>query len=276
MSQKDDEKFIKQYRIKPEKNSLKLSETPTQEKPSMDRKAGDLLLSEIHEDLKMLQNRLYAESKKSILVVIQAMDTGGKDGTIRKVFGPLNPQGVRVHSFKQPNPKEVAHDFLWRIHSCTPKHGMITIFNRSHYEDVLIQRVHKLVPNDIIERRYEHINNFEYLLRDSNTHVIKFFLHISKEEQKRRIQARLDLPEKNWKFTSSDIAERKFWDEYMKTYEIAINNCSTTHAPWYVIPSDKKWWRNIIIATILRSHLKALNCEFPAPEPDLDKVVIPD
>ncbi len=270
-----DEKFIKNYRITP-KDKVDLSKTPTLEKPDMKRSDGDTFLAEIHDDLKLLQNRLYAEGKKSILVVIQAMDTGGKDGTIRKVFGPLNPQGVRVHSFKQPNPKEISHDFLWRIHTCTPKHGMITIFNRSHYEDVLIQCVHKLAPKEVIERRYTHINNFEYLLHDSNTHVIKLFLHISKDEQKKRIQDRLDKAEKNWKFTSSDIAERKFWDQYMKTYELAINNCSTEHAPWYVIPGDKKWWRNIIIARIIRSHLNKLHCEFPAPEPNLDKVIIPE
>ncbi len=275
MDKNNDDKFIKQYRVS-SKKKIHLKDTPTAEKPPFRRTDGDIYLSEIHEDLKLLQNRLYAESKKSILVVIQAMDTGGKDGTIRKVFGPLNPQGVRVHSFKQPNPKENAHDFLWRIHSCTPKHGMITIFNRSHYEDVLIQRIHKLAPESVIERRYDHINNFEYLLRDSNTHVIKLFLHISKDEQKKRIQDRLDKSDKNWKFTSSDIAERKFWDQYMKTYEIAINKCSTEHAPWYVIPADKKWWRNIIIARIIRAHLNNLHCEFPAAEPNLDKIIIPE
>ena len=275
MSKTDEEKFIEKYRVH-SGNKAKLNDIATSEKPPMKRKEGDEFLAEIHEELKLLQNRLYAESKKSLLVVIQAMDTGGKDGTIRKVFGPLNPQGVRVHSFKQPNTKEVAHDFLWRIHSCTPKHGMITIFNRSHYEDVLVQRVHKLVDEKILDRRYDHINNFEYLLHDSNTHVIKLFLHISKDEQRKRIQARLDTPEKNWKFTTADIAERKFWNSYMNTYEIALNKCSTKHAPWYIIPANKKWWRNIIIARILRSHLEALNCEFPAPEANLDKVIIPD
>ena len=275
MHKDNDAKFIREYRVSPKKK-IHLSQIPTKEHPPVKHAEAITVLAGIHEDLKLLQNRLYAESKKSLLVVIQAMDTGGKDGTIRKVFGPLNPQGVRVHSFKQPNPKEVSHDFLWRIHTCTPKHGMITIFNRSHYEDVLIHRVHKLDPLEVIERRYDHINNFEYLLHDSNTHVIKLFLHISKEEQKKRIQERIDQPEKNWKFTSSDIAERKFWDQYMNAYEIAINKCSTTHAPWYVIPADRKWWRNIIISRIIRSHLSNLNCEFPPPEPNLNKVVIPE
>lgn len=232
------------------------------------------LLAEEHEQLKALQNLLYADNSKSVLIVFQAMDTGGKDGTIRKVLGPLNPQGVRVHSFKKPNPKEMGHDFLWRIHTCTPKHGMIHVFNRSHYEDVLIARVHNLAPAKIIEDRYRHINNFEDLLADSGTLILKFFLNISKEEQNKRLQERLDIPEKNWKFSSADMKERNYWDDYMKTYEKALQKCSTKQAPWYVIPANRKWQRNLIIAKILRHKLQKLNCKYPQPEKGLKDIII--
>ena len=275
MTTNDEKKFAAKYQVSPH-GKLNLLEVPTREKPTMSREEAEKFLTQIHMDLKLQQNALYAESKKSLLIVLQAMDTGGKDGTIRKVLGPLNPQGVRVYSFKQPNSKEVSHDFLWRIHTCTPKHGMIHVFNRSHYEDVLIAKVHKLASSDVINRRYTHINNFEALLNDSNTQVIKFFLHISKNEQKKRLQERLDIPQKNWKFSSSDVVERKFWENYMKVYSKALKKCSTKDSPWYVIPADKKWWRNIIVSRIIRYHIGKFNCKFPEPESNLDAVVIPE
>ncbi len=263
----------KKFRV-PRTGKFKLSSIDPDLKIGFDKNDAVDLLAKEHEKLKALQNLLYADNSRSVLIVFQAMDTGGKDGTIRKVLGPLNPQGVRVHSFKQPNPKEMGHDFLWRIHDCTPKHGMIHVFNRSHYEDVLIARVHKLADSKTIEKRYTHINNFEELLADSGTLILKFFLNITFDEQKKRLQERLDIPEKNWKFSSSDMKERNYWDDYMQTYEKALNKCSSPHAPWYVIPANCKWQRNLIIAKILRRSLEKLNCKYPEPEQGLENIVI--
>lgn len=261
----------------PPKGNIKLKEIKSRIKhPPIDKEESLQILHEENQKLKILQNLLYAENKHSVLIVFQATDTGGKDGTIRKVFGPLNPQGVRVHSFKGPNGKELSHDFLWRIHACTPKKGMIHIFNRSHYEDVLIARVRELADHKTIEKRYKHINNFEELLADSGTLILKFFLHISKEEQKERLQERLDIPEKNWKFSSADLKERAFWDDYQKAFELALNECSTKYAPWFVIPADRKWYRNIMIAKIVRHYMEELNCQYPEAEKDLKSIVIPN
>jgi len=267
------QKLEKQYRV-PASGKFSLADYSPDEKGDIGKEEAVKILQEDQKWLSQEQNVLYAEGKHSLLIVLQAMDTGGKDGTIRTVFSSLNPQGVRVHSFKGPNPKEMAHDFLWRIHSCTPKKGMIHIFNRSHYEDVLIARVHKLAPEEIITRRYEHINHFEALLADSGTRIIKFFLHISKEEQKRRLQARLDDPQKHWKFSSSDLKERDYWEDYQKTYEAALKKCSTPRAPWYVIPANLKWRRNLLVTKIIRHHMEALKCRYPASEPGLDKIVL--
>jgi PPK2 family polyphosphate:nucleotide phosphotransferase len=226
--------------------------------------------------LRDLQNVLYAEGKHALLIVLQAMDAGGKDGTIRHVMGGLNPQGVHVASFKVPTPRELAHDFLWRIHQRTPGRGEIAIFNRSHYEDVLVVRVHNLVPEEVWSARYEHINAFERLLADSGVTILKFFLHISKEEQKERFEKRLRDPRKNWKFARGDLRERALWDDYMAAFEDALSRCSTDWAPWYIVPADRKWYRNLIISRILVETLKSLDMRYPPGEPDLDQVVIPD
>lgn len=224
-----------------------------------------------------LQQRLYAENKRSLLIVLQAMDTGGKDGTIKHVFSGVNPQGCRVWSFKKPSEEESNHDFLWRYHQKTPQRGMITIFNRSHYEDVLIVRVKNLVPEEVWRKRYHVINEFEQMLTLSNISVIKFFLHISKDEQKRRLESRLEDPDKRWKFSSNDVKERLLWDDYQMAFEDAINNCSTESAPWYVVPANKKWYRNLVIARAIADTLEAMNPQFPpAVEEELKNITIPD
>ena len=224
--------------------------------------------------LESLQEVLYAEGKHKVLVVLQAMDTGGKDGTIRHVFDGTNPQGVKVASFKKPTPEELAHDYLWRVHAHTPGSGEITVFNRSHYEDVLVVRVHNLVPEQRWSGRYEHINGFERALADEGTTIVKFFLHISKSEQRRRLQARLDTPDKQWKFSKGDLAERQRWDEYVDAYEAALSKTSTSHAPWYVIPADRKWYRNLAISQILVDTLNGFDMSFPPPEDDLTGIVV--
>jgi PPK2 family polyphosphate:nucleotide phosphotransferase len=223
-----------------------------------------------------LQERLYAENKRSLLIVLQAIDTGGKDGTIKHVFEGVNPQGCRVWSFKKPSDEEASHDFLWRYHQRAPQRGMITIFNRSHYEDVLIVRVKQLVPEEVWRKRYHVINEFEQMLTLNNITVIKFFLHISKDEQKRRLESRLQDPNKRWKFSSNDIKERLLWDDYQKAFEDAINNCSTAYAPWYVVPANNKWYRNLVIARTIADTLEAMNPQYPAAEQGLEKIVIPD
>jgi PPK2 family polyphosphate:nucleotide phosphotransferase len=202
------------------------------------------------------------------------MDAGGKDGTIRHIFSGVNPQGCAVTSFKSPSTIERAHDFLWRVHAAAPANGMIGIFNRSHYEDVLIVRVHNLVPKDVWSKRYAHICEFEKLLSDSGTTILKFFLHISKDEQKKRLQARLDDPQKHWKFNVEDLAERKLWDEYMEAFDDALEKTSTRYAPWYVVPSDRKWFRNWVISDTIVHALEDMRLKFPDPAPGLDKVKI--
>lgn len=228
------------------------------------------------ERIRELQSRLYAEHTSSLLIVLQAMDTGGKDGTIRGVFQGVNPQGCQVWSFKAPSSEELDHDFLWRYHNRTPPRGMITIFNRSHYEDVLIVRVKNIVGEEVWRQRYALINEFEHMLTLSNITVLKFYLHISKDEQKRRLESRLADPNKHWKFSSNDLKERALWDSYMTAFEDAINNCSTEYAPWYVVPANKKWYRNLVIARTIADTLEALNPQYPAAETGLDQIVIPD
>jgi len=226
--------------------------------------------------LQDLQNVLYAEGKHALLIVLQAMDAGGKDGAIRHVMGGLNPQGVHVASFKVPTERELKHDFLWRIHQHTPGRGEISIFNRSHYEDVLVVRVHNLAPEVVWRQRYDHINHFERLLADSGVTIRKFYLHISKEEQKARFEKRLRDPRKNWKFARGDLQERALWDQYMLAFEEAISRCSTEYAPWYIIPADHKWYRNLVISRILVETLASLDMRYPPGEPNLDQVVIPE
>jgi PPK2 family polyphosphate:nucleotide phosphotransferase len=226
--------------------------------------------------LESLQERLYAEGKQSLLVVFQAMDTGGKDGVIKKVFEGVNPQGVRVIAFKAPTPEEMAHDFLWRVHQYAPPRGYIGVFNRSHYEDVLVVRVNNLVPKSVWKTRYETINQFEQLLADNGTRILKFYLHISKAEQKERLLARLADPKKNWKFSMGDLPVREQWDDYMKAYEVLLERCNTEYAPWHIIPANHKWYRDLVVARTIVAALEEMNPKFPAPEGGLDNVEIPD
>ena len=242
----------------------------------MKKAEGQALLDELRQRLQKLQERLYAESQQSLLVVFQATDTGGKDGTIRAVFEGTNPQGVRVASFKVPTTEELAHDFLWRIHKETPARGMIAIFNRSHYEDVIVVRVKNIVPEAVWRPRYQVINEFERLLALNGTRIVKFFLHISKDEQKQRLQERLDDPRKHWKFSLADLKEREHWDDYQAAFEDAISQCSTEYAPWYVVPANRNWYRNLVVASTLVETLEQMNPQFPPEEPGLDQVKIPD
>lgn len=210
-----------------------------------------------------LQDRLYAEGRRSLLVILQGMDTSGKDGTIRGVFNTAGPLGVAVTAFRKPSEEELAHDFLWRAHLAAPRRGMIGIFNRSHYEDVLVVKVRKLVPADEIERRYEQINAFEKMLVENGTTILKFMLHISKAEQKGRLQERLDDPKKHWKFNAGDLDDRKLWGDFAEAYETMLHRCSTEWAPWHVVPADRKWARNAIIADVVRRTLEEMDPKYP-------------
>jgi len=230
-----------------------------------DEAAARAKLARDIERLARFQDVLYADGRYAVLIVLQGMDTSGKDGTIKHVMAGLNPSGCQVVPFKVPTEEEAAHDFLWRVHRVTPRRRHITIFNRSHYEDVIVPRVHRTVPRAVLKARYEHINAFERLLSDDATVILKFFLHISKEEQHRRLLARLADPTKQWKFSESDLKERLLWDDYMAAYERALTRCSTAHAPWWVVPSDRKWHRNLVIASVLVDALKALRCKYPPP-----------
>jgi PPK2 family polyphosphate:nucleotide phosphotransferase len=219
-----------------------------------------------------LQYLLYAEHKHALLIVLQGIDASGKDGTIRHVMTGCNPQGCYVTSFKQPSAEELAHDFLWRVHKAMPEYGDIGIFNRSHYEDVLVVRVHDLVPKDVWSKRYEQINEFERFLERNNVRILKFFLHISKDEQKKRFQERLDDPDRRWKVSEADFDERKFWDEYVAAYEEALTKCSTKRAPWFIIPSNKKWFRNLAVSHIISETLEDMKMKFPPPTIDIKKL----
>jgi len=216
--------------------------------------------------INMLQDRLYAEGERSLLVVLQGMDCSGKDGTVRAVFNTCGPMGVDVTPFKVPSEEERDHDYLWRVHKACPRKGFIGIFNRSHYEDVLVVKVKKLAKADAIERRYEEINHFEKLLTDNGTRILKFMLHISKDEQAERLRDRVNDPSKQWKFNPGDLADRKLWDDYMAAYELALKRCSTAHAPWHVIPSDRNWARNAAIARIVRETLDEMAPAYPGPD----------
>jgi len=219
-----------------------------------------------------LQYLMYAEHRRALLVVLQGMDGAGKDGTIRHVMRGLNPQGCRVTSFKAPSTEEADHDFLWRVHRAVPPSGEVAIFNRSHYEDVLAARVRKLVPKNVWTRRYDHINGFEQLLTDSSVVVVKFFLHISKDEQRRRFEERLRDPTKQWKLSPSDFEDRKHWDDYVAAYEDVLTRCSTSDAPWLIVPADKKWFRNFAVSRILVETLEALDMRFPKPTVDVSRI----
>ena len=224
--------------------------------------------------LRELQHLLYADKRYALLIVLQALDAGGKDGTIRHVMSGVNPQGCEVTSFKAPTSDERAHDFLWRIHKAVPHLGNIGIFNRSHYEDVLIVRVHRLVPKETWSKRYRQINDFEQMLCDNGVSILKFFLHISKDEQKRRFEQRMQDPARNWKLSLPDFEERQHWDEYTRAYEDAVRKCSTECAPWYVIPANRKWIRNYLVAELIVRALDDMKLKYPAPTVDISKVVL--
>jgi PPK2 family polyphosphate:nucleotide phosphotransferase len=218
--------------------------------------------------------RLYAENRRALLLVLQGMDTSGKDGTIRHVMRGFNPQSCQITSFKQPSIEELDHDFLWRVARAVPRKGHVGIFNRSHYEDVLVVRVHNLVPRKEWKTRYERINAFEKLVTSGGTTIVKVFLHISKEEQQRRLQSRLADPQKRWKFSRADLQERAFWDQYRRAYEAALTLCNARHAPWYIVPADHKWYRNLIVSRILRETLERMDPHFPPAEEGLEEVVV--
>jgi PPK2 family polyphosphate:nucleotide phosphotransferase len=223
-----------------------------------------------------LQARLYGEHHRALLIVLQAMDTGGKDGTIKGVFQGVNPQGCQVWSFKAPSNEEADHDFLWRYHQKVPPRGMIHIFNRSHYEDVLVVRVKNLVPEEVWRPRYQAINQFEHALSLSGVTVLKFFLHISKAEQKARLESRLADPDKRWKFSANDLKERASWEDYQAAFDDALTRCSTPYAPWYVVPANKKWYRNLVVARTIADTLEAMDPQYPPAEPGLERVRVPD
>jgi len=261
--------YRKQFRVKPgEKLRLDKLDPAYKAKHESEATAKE----ETEHFLKKLtrqQSLLYAEHKHSVLIVLQALDAGGKDGTIKHVFSSVNPQGVSVVSFKQPSPVELAHDFLWRVHAQAPRAGQIVIFNRSHYEDVLVTRVHKLIDKKTCADRYEHIREFEAQLAESGTTILKFFLHISKEEQLARFAQRLDDPGRNWKISESDYSERELWDDYIDAFEDAISATSTANAPWYVIPANHKWFRNLAVSQIIADTMANLGLAFPAPSVNL-------
>ena len=241
---------------------IKLDKIDTRAPKDMDKKVTKEKTLEILEELNELQNLLYAESKHSVLVILQGLDASGKDGTIRNVFGSLNPQGVTVRSFKTPTAEELSHDFLWRIHAAAPPKGMIQLFNRSQYEDILITRVHKWIDDDTAIKRMKAINDFEQLLRrHNNTHILKFYLHISPEEQQERLEERIHDPNKQWKYNENDFKEAKLWNEYRNMYEDCFEHCNDI--PWTVVPADQNWYKEHLIATELRDTLKKLNMQYP-------------
>jgi PPK2 family polyphosphate:nucleotide phosphotransferase len=261
---------VKRYRVKP-KEKVNLEKWDPADTSGFDGKEDDALeeSKKLNKKLESLQEMMYAEHKHSLLIVLQAMDTGGKDGTIRRVFEGVNPQSVRVASFKVPTQYEQDHDFLWRVHEQVPIKGEIVIFNRSHYEAVLIERVHKIVPPEVWKQRYNDINDFEQLLSENGTTILKFYLHISKDEQKKRLQDRYRDPTKRWKISVNDLHEREFWSDNMRAYEGALEETSTDHAPWYIIPANNNWFRDIIVSTVIVKTLQKFQMKYPAGPKDL-------
>jgi PPK2 family polyphosphate:nucleotide phosphotransferase len=251
------------FKIEPGKK-VKLKDYDPDHDGGLDKEQGKAEFVKLNAELDVLQEELYAAGKNSVLMVLQGMDTSGKDGAIRNVLLNVNPQGCRVESFKVPTEEELAHDFLWRVHKVTPRTGILGVFNRSHYEDVLVVRVHKLVPEQVWKARYDQINNFERLLADNHTIIVKFFLHISKEEQEQRLLAREQEVEKAWKLSAGDWREREYWDDYQKAYEDALTRCSSDHAPWYIVPANRKWFRNLAIGEALVTRLKEYRGEWRA------------
>jgi PPK2 family polyphosphate:nucleotide phosphotransferase len=260
---------LKPYRVG---KKLKLKDIRTDE--GHDQEETEAETAAFGEELAELQARLYAEGKQSLLVVLQARDAGGKDGTIKHVFAPINPQGVKVVSFKVPSETEQKHDFLWRIHAHAPEAGMIAVFNRSHYEEVLVTRVHDLIDDEEAKQRFEHIRAFESLLSGRGTRILKIYLHISPDEQRQRLQDRLEDPEKRWKFNPGDLKERARWKEYDRAYEAALSATSTDDSPWYAIPADHKWYRDRVISELLLETLRDMNPQYPEPDYDFTNVTV--
>lgn len=264
--------FDKEYRIKSgQKVDLASIDTKTKG-PFKDKEDAQATTAKNIRTMRELQYRMFVEEKQSLLIVLQAPDAAGKDGLIRKVLGQMNPQGCRTYPFKVPSKNELAHDFLWRIHQCTPANGKVSIFNRSHYEDVLVVRVLDIVPKSIWKQRFELINDFERNLEANGTRVLKFYLHISPEEQLERFKKRLDNPEKHWKLNPGDYQSRSHWDDYRGAYEDAFEKCSTDSAPWYVIPADHKWYRDAAVSSIVAGALSDMNPQFPKVDVDLDEI----
>ena len=241
-----------------------------------DKSEYDGQFRKLQDALRDMQKMLYAQNRHKILVVMQAMDTGGKDGCIKHVFSHIDPQGIHVRSFKKPTEEELAHDFLWRVHAKVPPRGQLVIFNRSHYEDIIAVRVKKLFPDEVWKRRQKHIIDFERMLADEGTTIIKIFLHISKAEQKKRLEARLSNPHKHWKFNPDDLKDRARWDEFLTAYEDVISKTSADHAPWYVIPADRKWYRNLCVARIMVDTMRSLDLKLPKIDWDPKGIVIED
>jgi PPK2 family polyphosphate:nucleotide phosphotransferase len=251
-----------------------LAHRSTRARFGWDKAAARTELFDVKQRLDLLQARLYAEGTRSVLLVLQALDAAGKDGTIRTIFSGMNPAGVSVTSFKVPGGPEVRHDYLWRVHAACPPRGEVGVFNRSHYEDVLVTRVHGLVPDKVVTRRFRHINEFERMLADEGTAIVKCFLHVSKDEQRERLQERVDNPEKQWKFRAGDLDDRAKWAAYRAAYEDALSRTSTTWAPWYVVPADRNWVRNLAVAKLLLETLEELDPQLPPPEDGIDGVHI--
>lgn len=235
-------------------------------------KAFDVL----RDQLQILQKLLYAQNKHRILVVMQAMDTGGKDGCIKHVFSRIDPQGIHVRSFKKPSEEELAHDFLWRVHSKVPRNGQLVIFNRSHYEDIIAVKVKKLFPEKVWKQRFRHVIDFERMLAEEGTTIVKIYLHISKDEQKERLESRLVNPDKHWKFNPDDLKDRALWPDFMETYEEVLSKTSTEHAPWYVVPANRKWYRNLVVARIMLDTMKRLDMKFPEIDWDPAQITVKD
>jgi len=271
-SDDDSDHYRKTFRVEPGRPLLLKEFDPGYSGKHENKAKAMPEIERLRQRMDQLQFKLYAEQKRSLLICLQAPDAGGKDGVVRHVIASMNPQGCRVVSFKQPSAEDLAHDFLWRIERQTPRRGEIVIFNRSHYEDVLIVRVHDLVPKKVWSKRYEQINDFERRLIAGGTHILKFFLNISKDEQLQRFKQRLDDPDRQWKISEADYSEREYWAEYEQAYEAALGKCSTDDAPWYVIPSDHKWFRDLAIAQIIVETMEELGIDVPQPTVNLDEI----
>ena len=264
--------YSKRFRVKPG-STVRLDRIDAAFKDKLEEQGSALgEIERYRQRLRELQYLLYAENKRSMLIILQAMDAGGKDGTINHVLGSMNPQGTSVYGFKTPSAEESAHDFLWRIHQAAPHRGQVAIFNRSHYEDVLVSRVHDLVPKKVWSKRFELINDFEKNLVENGTHILKFYLHISEDEQLRRFKQRIDDPARHWKISESDYTEREYWDDYRKAFEDALGMCSTKHAPWFIIPANHKWFRNLAVSQIVVETLEVLKMEFAKPTVDIKEI----